>query len=141
MLVPLSVSGTRNGGCGQAGQPPSQLKAELEGKAGAATLYPPMKPFQWELPPVFFTDPKVRAPLTRATVSLFNAYTTPNRGLSPQGHALYIDLRPVRPGPAPANSDAPSRPPAAGFGRVGLKLEYPSGKSPSDTRGLYSDRP
>src|SRR5437867_4519448 len=123
MWLPLSVSGTRKGGTGQAAQPASQLKAELAGKAGAVTLYPPMKPFQWELPPVFFTDPKVREPLTRATVSLFSAYTIPSRGLKPQGHALYIVFRPVRPCPVPANSDAPSRPPAAGFGRFGLKFE------------------
>ena len=36
---------------------------------GRSTLYPPMKPFQCELPPVFFTDPKVREPFRRATVS------------------------------------------------------------------------
>jgi hypothetical protein len=27
-----------------------------------------MKPFQCELPPVFFTEPKMRAPLRRTTV-------------------------------------------------------------------------
>ena len=123
MLLPFSVSGTRNGGCGHAGQPLSQLKAELAGKAGAVTLYPPMKPFQWELPPVFLTDPNVRAALKRATVLASTLYTTPARGLKPHGHASYIVFLPVRPGPVPANSDAPSRPPAAGFGSVGLKFE------------------
>ena len=38
MLLPLSVSGTRNGGSGHAGQPASQLNAELAGNAGAVTL-------------------------------------------------------------------------------------------------------
>src|SRR5687768_17395434 len=71
MLLPLRVSGTRNGGCGHAGQPASQLNAELAGNAGAVTLYPPMNPFQCELPPVFLTEPKVRAALARTTVLAF----------------------------------------------------------------------
>ena len=82
-----------------------------------------MKPFQCELPPVFFTEPKVRATLARRTVSLFRLYTAPSRGLKPYGQASYIVRFPVRPGPSPANSDAPSRPSAAGFGRFGLKFE------------------
>src|SRR5688572_8514564 len=123
MLLPLSVSGTRNGGSGHAGQPASRLNAELAGSAGAVTLYPPKNPFQCELPPVFFTDPKVRAALIRATVLVSTLYTTPSRGLNPHGHASYIAFFPVRPGPSPANSDAPSRPPAAGLGKSGLKFE------------------
>jgi hypothetical protein len=38
MLLPFNVSGTRNGGCCHDGQPASQLKAELPGKARAVTL-------------------------------------------------------------------------------------------------------
>ena len=61
---------------------------------------------------MFFTDPKIRAPLNRTTVSSFT--------LSPQGQASYIVFLPVRPGPSPANSEAPGRPSAPGFGSVGL---------------------
>src|SRR4029453_3438785 len=97
-----------------------------------------MKPFQCELPPVFLTDPKVREPFRRTTVSLLTEYTTPSRGLNPHGHASYIVRLPVRPGPVPANSDAPRCPPAGGFAKFGLKFEYPSGKCPSNVGGVYS---
>ena len=50
-------------------------------------------------------------------------YTAPSRGLKPHGHASYIVRLPGAARALPANSDAPSRPSAAGFGRFGLKFE------------------
>src|SRR3954471_5777174 len=108
--------GSTKGGGKYAGAPSLRYQSGFRPPLVSLVMERTAKPRLWEDCPMPATGPKLRVAAPRIVVLVLSANAKENRGSYPPYQLSIMLRRPMRPGPVPAKTVAPSSPPAPGFG-------------------------